>query len=137
LGSLNIALFNDSTFTPEPISDLCHGTQLCDLERIDPSRLKNMRTSTTLADNWGKLKSSYTKVVDDFDRSGQLEADTFSRYSQGNKVVMYLRCLCNTPAGSLLTSMASRLLGEDAREERINYSSASRGTTAERRRKRS
>jgi hypothetical protein len=48
-----------------------------------------------------------------------------------------LHYLCNTPAGSLLTSMATLLLGEDAREEGINYSSASRGTAAERRRKRS
>jgi hypothetical protein len=65
-----LPLFNYPTFVPEPISDLCHGIQLCDLEGIDPSRLENMRTSTTLADKRGKLKSSYTKVVDNFERCG-------------------------------------------------------------------
>ena len=55
--------------------------------------------------------------MDNFQRSGQLECDVFSRFAQGKNVIMYLHSLANAPAGSVLLSMATRLIDQEAREE--------------------
>jgi hypothetical protein len=93
------------------------GITASDISDIDPSRAEHERNSSQLCDKWAKLRSEYTRCLDNYQRSGQLEGDVFPRFSRGSRVVLYLHALANTPAGSVLCDMATRLLSDDAQEE--------------------
>jgi hypothetical protein len=130
-------LFNDRSFAPACNELLCDGITASDVAGIEPLRVEHERTSSQLADKWAKLRSEYTKCVERYQRSGQPEGDVFPRFTRGNRVVMYLHALANTPAGPALCDMATRLSFGEAREEvGIVATSASRSTALERRQSR-
>jgi hypothetical protein len=110
-------LFNDSNFAPVTCDTVCDGITTADISGIDPPQLPHQRSSSQLSEKWAKLRSEYTKTLDNFQRSGQLECDFFPRFAHGKGVIIYLRGLANAPAGSVLLSMATQLLEQGAREE--------------------
>jgi hypothetical protein len=110
-------LFNDSRFAPVACKALCDGITAADVFGVDPSKLVHQRTSSQLSEKWAKLQSEYTKILDSFQRSGQHECDVFPRFAHGKGVIMYLHNLARTPSGSVLLSMATQLIEQEAREE--------------------
>jgi hypothetical protein len=100
---------------------------------------EHSRDASTLSDKSANLKRSYTDVLENFQRSGQQEADVLPRSAMGNRVIMDLNSLVRTPAGSIIEFMAMRLLDEAAREDTgvdyLHNSSVTRGSTAAEQRK--
>jgi hypothetical protein len=78
----------------------------------------------------GELRSEYTKCLESYQRSGQLEGDVFPSFARGNRVVIYLHALANTPADSLLCDMATRQISGEAREEWVIAAASASGSTA-------
>jgi hypothetical protein len=76
-------LFNDSNFAPVACDTVCDGITAADISSIDPSQLPHQRSSSKLSEKWAKLRSEYTKTLDNFQRSGQLECDVFPRFAHG------------------------------------------------------
>lgn len=71
-------LFCDPEFKPEPCKDFFNGITRTDVLGLDPTRYtENARNRKSLSKKCAQFRSGYSKVVEDFEKSGQNDSICF------------------------------------------------------------
>ena len=111
-------LFNDRDFIPSPLEPV-DGIVGDLLDTFDPGLHPFPRDGTTLKQRWTRLRSLYTVACNNFEKSGQSDADIFPSFTQGDDSLCYMHCVFKDHLSieAVLRSIPRHARGESGVEE--------------------